>query len=61
MTWAKGQLDEFNEALGRALSGVERGGEVWREGLARAREQAKLVDEVGLDFGGLVGVGLESG
>ena len=61
VAWAKGQLDAFNEVLARALSGVEKGGEVWKAGLARARELAGIMNEVGLDFAGLVGVGLEEG
>ena len=59
VSWAKGQLDGFNAVLERVLSGVERGGVVYREGLGRARELAGVMDEVGLDFGGLVGEGLD--
>jgi hypothetical protein len=58
IAWAKGQLDAFNEALARALGGVEKGGEVYKQGLERAKELAMIMDEVGLDFGGLIGVGL---
>lgn len=60
ITWAKGQLDAYNEQLQRALSGVEMGGDVYRQGLSRARELASTMDEVGLDFGGLVGNGMDA-
>ena len=59
VVWAKGHLDVFNESLGRGLSCVERGGGVWTASLARAREMAAGMGEVGVDFGGLVGRGLE--
>lgn len=59
VVWAKDHLDGFNVALERALSGAERRGKVWQEGLARAREMSKGMDEVGLDFGGMVGRGLD--
>lgn len=58
VVWAKAELDKFNKALGRALSGVEEGGEVWKKGLERARELAGGLKEVGVDFEGMVGEGL---
>lgn len=59
VVWAKGHLDGFNMVLERGLSSVPVGGDVWQECLGRAREMAGMLDEVGLDFRGLVGVGLE--
>ena len=59
VVWAKAHLDVFNEQLGRGLSCVERGGGVWTASLARAREMAAGMGEVGVDFGGLVGRGVE--
>jgi len=59
VVWAKTELDKFNQALTRALSGVEKGGEVWREGLTRSRELASGLLEVGVDFEGMVGAGLD--
>ena len=56
VVWAKQRLDEYNDALGRALSGVEQGGEVWKEGLRLAKELASGMDEVGLDFKEMVGI-----
>jgi L-fucose mutarotase/ribose pyranase (RbsD/FucU family) len=58
VVWAKAELDKFNDALSRALSGVEKGGEVWTQGLERARELAGDLAEVGVDFEGMVGLGL---
>lgn len=57
--WAKDRLDEFNEVLERGLSSVSRDGEVWRQCLSQAREMAGMIEEVGLDFAGLVGAGLK--
>ena len=60
ITWAKTQLDAYNEQLARTLSGVEQGSEVHRLGLGRARELAMIMDEAGLDFRGLVGLDLDA-
>lgn len=54
--WAKEQLDGFNVILARQLSSIQRGSQTWNECMDQAREHAMLVDEVGLDFKGLVGV-----
>ncbi|KAL8869623.1 MAG: hypothetical protein Q9174_004133 [Haloplaca sp. 1 TL-2023] len=54
--WAKEQLDGFNVILGRQLSSVQRGSETWNECIEQAKEHAMLVDQVGLDFKGLVRV-----
>ena len=59
VVWAKERVEAFNDGLSRALSGVEKGGEAWRQGLHRARELAGLMEEVGLDFRTLVGMGLD--
>jgi hypothetical protein len=58
VVWAKAELDRFNEALGRALGGVEKGGEAWTGALNRAKELAASLGEVGIDFEGMVGESL---
>lgn len=57
--WAKEHLDNFNKILASQLSNVQRGSPTWHECIDRAREHARMMDEVGLDFKGLVGVNLE--
>jgi hypothetical protein len=57
--WAKEQLDHFNSILASQLSNVQRDSPTWRECTERAREHAKIMDEVGLDFKGIVGMNLE--
>ncbi|KAK4494828.1 hypothetical protein PRZ48_014184 [Zasmidium cellare] len=52
--WAKERVDEFNAALERQLSSVERGGEVWETCMQTIRDQAVVLAEVGVDFKGLV-------
>ena len=59
VVWAKKELDRFNEALGRAVGGLEKGGKSWRESVERARDLAGSLSEVGMDFESLVGEGLE--
>ncbi|KAL2044379.1 hypothetical protein N7G274_003084 [Stereocaulon virgatum] len=54
--WAKERLDEFNEILARQLGSVRVGSETWRDCMARAKEHAGMMGEVGLDFVDLVGV-----
>lgn len=56
--WSKQRLDEFNEILARQLGSVRVGSETWRDCMERAREHAGMMGEVGLDFAGLVGVGV---
>ena len=58
VVWAKVELDRFNAALGRALSGLQREGEAWRGALQRAKKLAGELGEVGIDFQGMVGDGL---
>ncbi|KAI9051643.1 hypothetical protein LZ554_004685 [Drepanopeziza brunnea f. sp. 'monogermtubi'] len=55
--WAKEQVDDFNIILGRQLSGTERGGPLWTECMNQAKEHAKMLSEVGLDFKSLIGRG----
>ncbi|KAL9599478.1 MAG: hypothetical protein Q9219_003817 [cf. Caloplaca sp. 3 TL-2023] len=54
--WAKEHLDSFNVILSRQLSSVQRGSPTWNECMDQAKELAKLLDEVGLDFKDLVRV-----
>ncbi|KAL8707573.1 MAG: hypothetical protein Q9220_007414 [cf. Caloplaca sp. 1 TL-2023] len=54
--WAKENLDGFNVILSRQLSSVQRGSPTWSECMDQAKEQAMLVNEVGLDFKELVRV-----
>lgn len=53
--WAKEQVDAFNVILARQLSSTERGGPIWTECMTQAKDHAKMLSEVGLDFGSLVG------
>jgi hypothetical protein len=53
--WAKEELDTFNHILERQLSSKKEGGEVWMQCMSRAKEHAKMLSEVGLDFSNLVG------
>jgi exocyst complex component 8 len=59
--WAKEHLDQFNNILASQLSNVPRDSPTWRECMDRAREHAEILQEVGLDFKGLVGINLEEG
>lgn len=58
--WAKEEVDAFNQILARQLSSTERGGEVWVQCMDQAKEHAKMLSEVGLDFTNLVGRDVES-
>jgi hypothetical protein len=53
--WAKEQVDAFNVILVRQLSSTDRGGPVWTECMNQAKEHAKMLSEVGLDFESLIG------
>ena len=53
--WAKEQVDAFNIILARQLSSTERGGQLWMECMNQAKEHAKMLSEVGLDFKSLIG------
>ncbi len=58
--WAKEQVDIFNMILERQLSSTERGGRVWTECMNQAKDHAKMLSEVGLDFKSLVGRNLDN-
>ncbi|KAM3515796.1 hypothetical protein MY11210_000567 [Beauveria gryllotalpidicola] len=53
--WAKQEVEAFNAILARQLSSTEHGGPVWTECMNRAKEHAKKLSAVGLDFQNLVG------
>jgi hypothetical protein len=57
--WVKEQVEAFNVVLARQLSSTERGGEVWTQCLDQAKEHAKKLSDVGLDFTSLVGKGVD--
>ena len=53
--WAKEEVEAFNAILARQLSSTDRGGEVWTICMNQAKDHAKMLSEVGLDFRNLVG------
>lgn len=53
--WAKEEVEAFNAILARQLSSTDRGGEVWDKCMNQAKDHAKMLSEVGLDFRNLVG------
>lgn len=53
--WARERVLAFNTILARQLSSTESDGEVWTACMDRAKEHAKLLSDVGLDFMNLVG------
>src|ERR1700712_959986 len=53
--WAKEQVDAFNIILARQLSSTERGGPVWTECMNQAKDHARMLSDVGLDFKSLIG------
>lgn len=57
--WAKEEVEAFNLILARQLSSTEPGGEVWTQCVDRAKEHAKMLSEVGLDFMNLVARNVE--
>ena len=59
--WAKEQVDTFNTILARQLSSTERGGLVWTKCMDQAKEHAKMLSDVGLDFKSLIGRDAMSG
>ncbi|KAK6431399.1 exocyst complex component exo84 [Oleoguttula sp. CCFEE 5521] len=61
VAWGKERVEEFDAVLGRQVGAVEEGGEVWKECLDRVRGRAEVLGEVGVDFRGLIGRGLEDG
>ncbi|KAF2482995.1 hypothetical protein BDY17DRAFT_323761 [Neohortaea acidophila] len=56
--WAKERVEEFNAGLERAISGVERGSELWETCLQVVRERAEVLREVSVDFRTLIGKNL---
>lgn len=58
--WAKEHLDHFNGILASQLANVPRDSPTWKQCMDRAREHAQMMDEVGLDFKGLVGIPAEN-
>jgi exocyst complex component 8 len=58
--WAKEQVDVFNTILERQLSSADRGGKIWTECMNQAKDHAKMLSEVGLDFKNLVGRNLDN-
>ena len=53
--WAKEEVEAFNVILARQLSSTEQGGTVWTQCMDQAKEHAKKLSAVGLDFQDLVG------
>lgn len=53
--WAKEQVDAFNDILLRQLSNTNLGEKRWIESMNQARDHAKMLSEVGLDFDNLIG------
>ena len=59
VVWARKHVDEFNEILARQLSSVERDSETWTEVMSSVKRQAEVLSNVGLEFGDLIGKGVE--
>ncbi|KAL7915879.1 Cullin repeat-like-containing domain protein [Trichoderma velutinum] len=57
--WAKEQVEAFNVILARQLASTERAGQVWTQCMDQAKEHAKKLADVGLDFTSLVGKGVD--
>lgn len=58
--WAKEHLQQLNVVLVRQMKGsVEKGGEIWGRCLDILEEHERLLGEVGLNFRGVVGRGVE--
>lgn len=53
--WAKEQVDAFNIILVRQLSSTEPGSAIYEECMEQARDHAKMLNLVGLDFKNLIG------
>lgn len=53
--WAKEQVDIFNTILARQLSSIDQNSATWTECMNQAREHAKMLNAVGLDFSSLIG------
>lgn len=59
--WAVEVVEGFNAVLGRQMGRLERGSEERVLVVERARECARGLEEVGIDFRGLVGRGVDDG
>lgn len=57
--WAKDHVDEFNSLLARQMRKWEPRGDDWRMALDRVREHERMLREVNVDMGGMIGRGLE--
>jgi hypothetical protein len=55
--WAKEQVDTFNIILASQLSSTDQTGPIWTECMNQAKEHAKMLSDVGLDFKSLIGRG----
>jgi hypothetical protein len=55
--WAKEQVDTFNIILARQLSSAPQDGHIWNKCMDQAKEHAKMLSDVGLDFKSLIGRG----
>jgi exocyst complex component 8 len=55
--WAKEQVDTFNIILARQLSSTPQDGEIWKKCMDQAKEHAKMLSDVGLDFKSMIGRG----
>jgi hypothetical protein len=53
--WAKEQVDAFNIILARQLSSTSPGSPEWAKCMQQAKDHAKMLSEVGLDFTSLIG------
>lgn len=52
--WAKDEVEAFNAVLARQLSGTAPEGQEWKECVEVAKDHARQLAEVGLDFRNLV-------
>ncbi len=59
--WAKEQVDTFNAILTRQLSSTDQSGPIWTQCMNQAKEHAKMLSDVGLDFKSLIGRGSSEG
>ncbi len=57
--WAKEQVESFNQILARQLSGIDPNGETWKACMVKVHLHASILLQVGMDFKGLIGNGLE--
>ncbi len=55
VNWAKEQVDAFNVILLRQLSNTDHGEKRWIESMNQAKDHAKMLSDVGLDFDNMIG------